>query len=491
MTPAPTHAPTILTAKAHARWGSAEYAIAAVALLAASAAITVGPLYALPLVVLVFWYAIARVTTDPTVLLIWIALYSLLGDKMIVSTGVGGGQGLLRLAPIINLALLAALFLVDGHTRSAINDVVYWGAPAALFVTVGAALPLLGPLSGSPLRTVTGAIPLLAMGASLVFGVLVARSDIDHDRARYLVLLSVSWVAAGAGVLLFLFNRGITLPLAREIHLWGLATAESYGNTWLIGRTSGLYTSPNVLGTLGGLTVLYAVFGRLASRQRAALAVPALAILFVTQSRMVILATGASIALGVLFGERRAGMVRWQAIVSWVLVAVVLGAAVIGVSTVFPQYIQSLTTRISAIAHVFSEGATADRNLAGRVGFWQSAWALFQQHPLGTFGPPELALGTAVDNDYLRFALQGGVLYAGVWILYLAWLTTTGLARHGDKFIGAGGVFLTFTALTQISSTYTMVIGVFSLFVGMHIERIRQHRLSAGTRQPSQQTGVI
>jgi hypothetical protein len=471
--------------------GAQACALVSATILVGIAALTLGPLYLLPLIALVAWYAIMRIAAKPSMVLVWIALYSLLGDKMIVSTGIGEGQGLLRFGPLLSVVLLAAMLLVDNHTRMAARDVVNWGTPAVLFAAAGAVLPVLGVMSGSPVRTITAAIPPLAMGASLVFGVLIARSEIDPDRGRYLVLLTVSWAAAAVAALLFLFNRGIVLPLAREFNQWGVATAQAHGNTWLIGRTSGVYTSPNVLAILGGLTLLFAVFGRLVFRQRVALAIPAFAILFVTQSRTVIFATGVAIVIGAIFGKRRPGLTRWRTMLGWALVVMLVAAALIGASAVFPQYVESLTGRITAAVRIFSEGPQADRNFAGRVAFWKSAWTLFQQRPLGTLGPPELALGTAVDNDYLRFIVQGGILYAGMWIFYVTWLVTTGLAHGDDRFIGAGGIFLALTALALTPSTYVMVIGVFSLFVGMHIEHIRRHNLEPCTRHHSQETGAI
>lgn len=460
-----------------------------IAVLTGIAAVALGPLYLLPVFAVVFWYAITRVAVHPAAILPWIAVYSLLGDKMIVSTGVGGGQGLLRFGPLLSVVVLAAMLLADAATRQAAVDTLRWGSPAVLFVAFGSVLPFLGIMSDAPARTITAAIGVLAMGASLVFGVLVARSGADRDRVRYVMLLVVASVAAVAGVLLFLFNRGITLPLAKEINQWGIATAEAYGNTWLLGRTGGLYTSPNIFGTVGGLTLIFAAFGRLTRGQRVSLVVPALAVLFVTQSRSAILAVAVAIAMGALFKERRSEIVQWQTVVTWVLVMVLVVATLAGVSAMFPRYLEILTGRITSAAHILTEGPAADRNFAGRVVFWKSAWQLLQERPLGTWGPPELVLGSAVDNDYLRFALQGGILYAGVWILYLVWLMTTGFTHHADRFIGAGGVYLALTALTQTTSTHVIVIGMFTLFVGMHIEGIRVRGSTSQTPHSPQETG--
>lgn len=485
----PAHLPSV-AAPSRDPWRDAlVIGVPLAAALAGVAVFTFGMFWLLPLLAIVAWYAVIKITEHPVAVLPWIAAFSLLGEKMVVSTGVGGGQGLLRLGPLLSVALIALMMLADGQTRQAAADTMRWGAPAVIFVAFGAALPFVGVMLDYPFRTITAAIVPLATGASLVFGVLIARNGADRDRVRYLMLLTVTIVAALAGILLFLFNRGIVLPGALAIDQWGIDTAEAYGTTWLRGRVGGLYTSPNILGTLGGLALVFAAFGDLAPRQRVALVAPALAILFVTQSRGVILGTVLAIAVGAAFRERRSAMVRWQSIVTWVLVVVLAIAAVVGAATVFPQYVEALTERIVSAARVLTEGAGADRNFAGRVVFWQSAWQLLQERALGTFGPPELALGTAVDNDYLRFALQGGFLYAGAWILYLVWLMTTGLRRGADRFVGAGAVFLAFTALTQTPSTYVMVIGMFSLFVGMHIEGIRVSGIAPRTRRTRQEAG--
>ena len=393
-----------------------------------------------------------------------------------------GGEGLLRLGPLVNIGLLGALLLADGRVRRAAADVVRWGAPAALFVAFGTALPFVGALADYPLRTVSAAIVPLATGASLVFGVLVVRAGVDWERARFVTLMSVTTVAAAAGLLLFLHYRGITLPLAVALHEWGLATAEAYGTPWLIGRVGGLYTNPNILATLGGLALVFAAFGRVTLAQRVALVLPALAIMFVTQSRSVLVGTLVAVLIGAAFGRRRRGILRWQTIMTWTLVAAFVIAAAAGAAVVFPQHADTLVDRLASAARVVTEGAGADPNFAARVVFWGAAWDLLRHHALGTFGPPELLLGTAIDNDYLRFALQGGFLYAGAWILYLVWLMGTGLRGGADRFIGAGAVFLALTAITQTPSAYVMVIGMFSLFVGMHVERLRTEAHENGTR---------
>lgn len=445
------------------------------------AVIGIGPLSALPLLSVVAWYAITRVAATPATVLPWVAAFSLLGDKMVFATGVGGGVGLLRLGPLLTVTLAVAMLLVNENTRRAAADLVRWGSPAVLFVAVGATLPLVGVLVDYPFRTATAAIVPLATGSFLLFGMIVARTGIDPDRIRHCILVWVTSIAAIAGLLLFLYNRGITLPLASILDRWGASTAELYGATWLIGRTGGLYTNPNILGTLGGLTLVYAAFGRVNPRQRIALAVPGLTILFVTQSRGVMLATLMAVILGWLASERRTVRIPWQSVLTWALLVVIAGGALMGAAAVFPQYLAALTERVSSAVRILTEGVEADRNFAGRIAFWGSAWELLQQRVFGTFGPPELMLGTAVDNDYMRFALQGGFLYAGAWVFYLVWLIRTGLRGGADRFIGAGGVFLAFTALTQIPSTHVMIVGMFSLFVGMHIEQIRVRATGADT----------
>jgi hypothetical protein len=447
------------------------------------------PLYALPLLSVVAWYAVTRVTRAPAAVLPWVAAFSLLGDKMVLSTGLGGGVGLLRLGPLLTVTLAMAMLLVDDDIRQAASDLVRWGSPAVLFVAVGATLPFIGVLVDYPFRTITAALVPLATGSFLLFGVLVARAGVNCDRTRYLIMVWVTSIAALAGLLLFLNNRGITLPLAAALNQWGIATAEAYGTTWLIGRTGGLYTSPNILGTLGGLALVYAAFGKVTYRQRVTLVVPAFAILFVTQSRGVMLATLIAIAVGWLARERRTQRMPSQNVLTWALIGVIVGGALAGAATVFPQYVEALTERIVSAARIVTEGVEADRNFAGRVAFWAAAWQLLQQRVLGTFGPPELTLGSAVDNDYLRFALQGGMLYVGSWILYLGWLMKTGLRNGTDRFIGAGAVFLAFSALTQTPSTYVMIVGIFSLFVGMHIEHIRVRAVGAGTAHAPEKGG--
>jgi len=454
-------------------------------------ALIFGPLWVLPVLALAAWYLVERIAHSPTFIVVWIAVFSLLGDKMILSTGVGDGQGLLRLGPLTSIALVGAMLVSDENARRATVDTLRWGSPAVLLVAIGTALPVFGVMLDYPLRTVTAAIVPLATGASLVLGVLSARSGLHRDRVRYLMLLSVTTIAAAVGLVLFLFNRGVVLPGATAIDQWGIATAQAYGSTWLRGRVGGLYTSPNIFGTLGGLALVFVASSSLTPWRRAALVVPALAILFVTQSRGVILATVIAITVGAVFRERRRATIRPQAVITSALVAALVIVALTAAAAVFPQYVGALNERIVSAARILTEGIQADRNFAGRISFWQSAWQLLKERPLGTFGPPELTLGTAVDNDYLRFALQGGFLYSGAWILYLVWLITTGLRNDADRFVGIGAVFLAVTGLTQTSSSFVMVIGMFSLFVGMHIEGIRLRSIDSSAHSIQQEAGEL
>jgi hypothetical protein len=141
-----------------------------------------------------------------------------------------------------------------------------------------------------------------------------------------------------------------------------------------------------------------------------------------------------------------------------------VGAAV--VLTIGPS--QELLSRFGSLLNVVTKGPTADPNLAGRLDYWSAVLNLNLTYPLGTLGPPETILGTAVDSSWFRAFAQGSVPYVAV----LATLLVAPLAVRNSRF-GRGivllAVLVAVAGLTQTPLDYP-VICLFWVLLGAGLQ---------------------
>jgi O-antigen ligase len=138
-----------------------------------------------------------------------------------------------------------------------------------------------------------------------------------------------------------------------------------------------------------------------------------------------------------------------------------------------------MLNRFSAGAEVASRGSGADANFQGRVNVWGSAWTFFQLHPLGTFGSPQFLLGQALDNEYVRVLLQGGVVFlAGYLALLLGGMRLLVGRRPATLFIGAASIALAINSITATPLSYPAT-GLFWVVVGGYLGDLARQRKAA------------
>ena len=114
-------------------------------------------------------------------------------------------------------------------------------------------------------------------------------------------------------------------------------------------------------------------------------------------------------------------------------------------------------------------GSTADASLSQRFDFWAGASALSALYPLGTFGPPEMLLGTAVDNDWIRLFLQASIAgFAAMGVMLIGGAIFADRSRLCGRALTACSVVLAVCALTQTPLTYPP-IALYWLVVGFSI----------------------
>jgi hypothetical protein len=379
----------------------------------------------------------------------------------------------------------AAAFIANAKTQPALGHAVRFGAPAALFLGLGVALPLIGLLAGYPARTLLATLPPLLIGAALTFGVLLAR-DGDRDAHLQRLMLAVAWGGAAFGLLQFLYINGVGVPLGEQITAWDRSITATYDILLLRGRTIGPYLNPNVFAAVGGFTLLYALFGRGAWRGRLAVALPGAIMVVLGQSRGVALAI--AIALVVHLATSSGRKPRGSTIAAVSAAFVVVAGALALIARWFPAFWTTTIVRFtSGFEALAGGGAAADANVAGRLTFWRGAWELLLERPLGTFGPPEALLGTAADSDFVRLALQGGLLYVGTFVLLLVWLLFTGHRTPSAAATRSIAVYIATLALTQIPTAYTGVSILFGVILGYHVASLAEEPVA---ESPPEATAV-
>jgi len=440
-----------------------------VALLAAAATKS---LLVLPLLILLAWPLIDNVAYSPKLMLAWCALYAVFADRLAVSSGIGEGSGVLRILPLLTIALTAGLLVVSSQARVSLTKLIRWGGPTFPFLVFGIVLPALGIVRGFPIRTIAAAVVPMSVGCLILLGITAARLTDSTSQVMSLAMLVAAWFLGAYGLAQSLYWQGATLPGLSLLKSWDMQVAEVYDALMLKARMSGSFLNPNVYATAGGILVLYALFSAAPFKRRMAILAPSVVILLLSQSRGITVAIAAAVLVETLarFLPKRIQLRQ----IANVVVAIALAVSTLVIAQHFlPGFFSNAAERFSTGIRVLFEGIGADRNLAGRLGFWRAAGGVLSQNALGTWGPPESVLGTAIDNDFVRMALQGGIVYVGTYLLFLIWLFSSALPRRvNDAFIRSIAVFIAVVSLTQIPTTYGFFGGAVGVFVGIHIQRI-------------------
>jgi len=387
-----------------------------------------------------------------TLTCVWAALYAMLGERMLLSLGVGGGRGLLPFGAVLSAMLLPFLWLAAARLRdrSAVKATV---DPPTVFLGAAALLPLLGVVFGYAPRTLVASVIPLASLSFLILGRIIARVSLPRAiSTTWLILTVIAWAQAAAALLQTLYWRRVALPGASALVAWDTAVARLLGTELITGRSAGFYVNPNVLSLMAGIGLVFGIAAPLRPHQRVLLIIPSALALGLGQSRGVMVALLAAITVELL-ALIAAGKLRPRVLG---YIAAGLGAAAGGfilLQRIAPEQTARLTTRVGSALGSTAPGGALDANLGGRFDFWRRAVSVLAERPLGTFGPPESVLGIPTDSDVVRMALQGGAILIGLYIWALAWAV-----RKSDKSVcvltRALTVFLGVASLTMNASTY-------------------------------------
>jgi O-Antigen ligase len=378
---------------------------------------------------------------------------AVLGDRVAVSVSTGG-RGVLEIVAIVAPLAAAATVARHGSLRSLgflASPVFVFGVAPYLALT--AVLPVLGVMfNGFPVRTlwsITGATTALSF---LVIGSGLTSSD-DRWWRRWLLLAIVLQLVYATAQTVYV-TRGPGWELFTPFHQWDLSVQMLFGEL-VQARATGFYHNPNELGLWAGVAVVLS-WTMLPPRLRGVGVSLALLTLLLSQSRGAAVALVAVLVAGAVLSVARgqAGPATWfRAVLSFGFAGLVAAAVVLALE---PS--GTLTGRFGALLNVLTQGPTADPNLAGRLQFWAAVVNLNAVYPWGTWGSPEMFLGTAVDSSWFVAFAQGSVPY----VASLALLIFAPLAVRDPRF---GRTLLLSSALVGVAALTQTSLGYPATFV--------------------------
>ena len=388
--------------------------------------------------------------------------------------------GILEFLPAC-LALLAGGIVLASRGRALAplrsRQFLFIWAPYLLLLLL---LPLVGVATGHfPLRGLAAMrTPVYAL-AAIVVGAAVR----THPRGGYSAWKWPMMMAASAMLAYALFQQLLVAHVLPQgpwdtLVEWDRSTQRAYGLSVIVGRSTGFFSNPNILGVWAGLVLLAGAF-ILNGKTRYLVAGTALGSLVLSESRGPVVAVAFALLVALAAAVRRHEAPRVSTLVPY---ATVVGAVLVGwgILALWGTPAASLIERLTAGASLVTGGT--DPNFAGRVQFWTNGLALLRTHPFGTFGPPELLLGTAVDSEWVRTLLQGGPLLLVALAMALiggAWFAD---GRRADgRALRAASLFMIVAGVAEIPLQYPPAL-VYWALVGAWL---------SGGREPVPEPGTV
>lgn len=429
-------------------------AVSVLVLAALSVAVGLGIHYSVTVVLLVLALAGLAIAVRSRYAFVfiplWAGVYLALAPRLILKVA-GSGAGILPLAGLTTMFLAAIAVIGRASASGAARLVLKAARGAAVFTIAWALFPVLGLIMGYPVRTLAASIVPLTALAFLLLGAIGRLSDPRFWRVLYWGVLA----AVSLGALSALLQSGalgsVLSPLASVLRQWDVQMMSQYGTPLLYARQSGLYVNPNTFALLGAFGLLYGFHADdILPFHRVAVATPSLAILVLSASRAVIIATVVAVALDLVVrlvaSSGRLSSGRLAAIVG-------VAASALAAAAYIPERIASFAARMSSGFGAVTGDAAADSSVIGRLSLWRGALDHMSTHPLGTFGPPQLSLGASIDNEYLYMLVQGGIVLLALYVGALVGLYK--MAAHGEnpRFARSVIVIVLVSAISQSALT--------------------------------------
>ncbi len=325
---------------------------------------------------------------------------------MLTITMTAGRWGGLTTSLSLLAFLWCSLFVAMSIVRPRPVDLSVFSQPA-VGLSIGAftVLPLLGVLAGRGGLSSAAAFAVgLSLLASYALGQYLAADRYDVSQPLLAALgLNLVFVLSQIAA----FNG---FPFLSQLNALDVDSKFGAGY-FIVARPSGLFLNPNDLGSFGAVVLAFAMVVHLRNRM-IIVALAALAVL-ASGSRGALLAVLAVVLF--LLGQRylsdRGQLLRLGRIAA-------IFAAAVGLLLAFGPDV--LIERLQ-----FRGGVAGDSSVSGRFDQLAELWDWVLSYPFGFWSPPQLLSGTAIDNDWTRVLVQGGLLTLLLWIGALVVL-----ARH-------------------------------------------------------------
>ena len=395
---------------------------------------------------------------------------AIVADRAQIGVATGGRGALPLLVVVAPLAALATV-LRYGRKRS-LGFVASLGFLAGVlpYLALTALLPILGvTFNGYPERTLLSVTDATTALSFMVMGAAVSDTE-DRGWWPWLVLAMVLQLAYAAGQMLYL-STGPGWQLFAPLHQWDLSLVDL--STFVQARSSGLYLNPNELGLWAGFAVILG-WTMLPPRLRGVGVVVPLLTLLLSQSRGAMVALAVALVAGatVSLARGRLGAGALKAVVYFGLAGLMATSM-----TVVLGPPGALGERFSSLLQILAQGPRADPNLAGRLDYWSAVTNLNAIYPWGTWGSPELRLGTAVDSSWFRAFAEGSVVYVTALALLVGTSLSLGHFRYSQALLMITAL-VAVAGLTQTPFSYPVIV-LFWVVLGGGLQSQVSARVSA------------
>lgn len=242
----------------------------------------------------------------------------------------------------------------------------------------------------------------------------------------------------------------------------------------IYGRSSGIFTSPNILGLFAGLGFWLIIFlkDEFSSFQYKLGLTGSLACLFLSISRGSILGLFFS---GFLFLMLSIGKISVKNFIYGLFFVVILCGAFY---VAYNFLSEDQKERFLELFSVFSWDFGKSENAIGRIDAWAGIAVQMQGMPWGTLLPPQIIINYSPDNQFIYYFAQGGVLLLLAVIIFWIALILLGVKKNNKD----SRVFLSIILFSVINSATivamnSFVFMLFWLFLGVYSRNIQLKKL--------------
>jgi hypothetical protein len=352
-------------------------------------------------------------------------------------------------------------------------------APAALawvpYLLMSGLLPLIGvALAEFPERVAFGTVDVVVAVSAIMIGGTAAVVSAGRELPWTRWLIGASLIQFGYALAQALILAGVVSGEPwTALRAWDLGSQSRLGEI-VLGRSTGLFVNPNVLGYSAAVLVVLGAFLP-AGLGRFIVVGTSAGSLLLSESRgatFALIATMIVLALRRAVAGRGGGRAMPRLVVAG-LAAVAVVVAVQQLGLVEASVFDRLAEGLAAIT-----GRGTDEGLSGRVDLWATSLLLLDTRPFGTLGPPEMLLGTAIDSGWIRALVQGSVPYLTALALMLGAGFVARASSSDGLRLQSLSLLIALAAVSQLPLAYPPSL-LYWLVVGAVLARMRMDHVDA------------